>query len=106
MHRLLLLLGGDIETNSRSTYAVDKTVLGTFHQGDQGFGETAGAQCVCNSLYALCWSEIRQVSVWKPDDFYNILYQGDVLYKSLNVIDYLSAMIYRVWSKYMNMSLI
>ena len=31
IHRLLLLLGGDIETNSGLTYAVDKTVLGTFH---------------------------------------------------------------------------
>ena len=48
MHRLLLLLGGDIETNPGPTYAVDKAVLGTFHQGDQRFGETAGVQCACN----------------------------------------------------------
>ena len=48
MHRLLLLLGGDIKTNPGPTYAVDKAVLGTFHQGDQRFGETAGVQCACN----------------------------------------------------------
>ena len=84
MHRLLLLLGGDIETNPGPTYAVDKVVLGTFHQGDQRFGETVGVQCACNSLYALCWSEIRQVSIWKPGDFDHILFEGDILYKSLN----------------------
>ena len=91
MYRLLLLLGGDIETNPRPTYAVDKAVLGTFHQGDQRFGETAGVKCACNSLYALCWSEIRQVSIWKPGDLDHKLFQGDVLYKSLNTIDLLSA---------------
>ena len=84
MHRLLLLLGGDIETNPGPTYAVDKVVLGTFHQGDQRFGETVGVQCACNSLYALWWSEIRQVSIWKPGDFDHILFEGDILYKSLN----------------------
>ena len=50
MHRLLLLLGGDIETNPGPTYVVDKAVLGTFHQGDQSFDETAGVQWACNSL--------------------------------------------------------
>ena len=48
-------------------------------------------QCARNSLYALCWSEIRQVIIWKPGDFDHILFQGDVLYKSLNTIDLLLA---------------
>ena len=50
MHRLLLLLGGDIETNPGPTYVVDKAVLGTFHLGDQRFDETAGVQWTCNLL--------------------------------------------------------
>ena len=56
MQWLVLLLGGDIETNPGLTYEVDKAVLGIFHQGDQRFGEMVGVQCACNSLYALCWS--------------------------------------------------
>ena len=72
-------------------YAVDKAVLGTFHQEDQSVGETAGVQFACNSLYALRWSEIRQASIQKPGNFDHILFEGDVLYKSLNTIDLLSA---------------
>ena len=34
MHRLLLLLGGDIKIKSGPTYVVDKAVLGIFHHGD------------------------------------------------------------------------
>ena len=29
-------------------------MLGSFHQDDKPFGETAGAQCACMSLTALC----------------------------------------------------
>ena len=29
-------------------------VLGSFHQGDKPFGETAGAQCGCVALTASC----------------------------------------------------
>ena len=50
MRRLLLLLVGTQKSNPGPTYVVDKVILGTFHHGDQRFGETAGVQCACNSL--------------------------------------------------------
>ena len=32
------------------------------HQGNsQLFGETAGIQGACNALYALCWTQIKQI---------------------------------------------
>ena len=79
MRRLLLLLVGTQKSNPGPTYVVDKVILGTFHHGDQRFGETAGLQCACNSLYALCWSEIRQVNIWKPGDLDRILFHGGSL---------------------------
>lgn len=50
------LRSGDIETNPGPTCNIEKTVQGSFHQGNERFGNTAGAQCACNSSYALCWT--------------------------------------------------
>ena len=54
MHRLLLLLGGDIETNSGPTYVADKAILGIFHQGDLRFDEIAGDVDVLVTHYMHC----------------------------------------------------
>ena len=56
----LLLLGGDIESNPgpSTTIAgiIQKVVLGTFHQGNSKFADTAGIQCfmqctLCNMFF-------------------------------------------------------
>ena len=44
----------------------------------------AGIQCACNSLYALCWSTIKRISVWTTSDLYYVLENGDSLFKSIN----------------------
>ena len=45
---------GDIETNPGPTYNIERVLQGSFDQGNRElFYETAGIQCVCNSLYAL-----------------------------------------------------
>ena len=50
-----LLQDGDIKINPRPTCNVERVVQGSFHQGNRElFGETAGIQCACNTLYALC----------------------------------------------------
>ena len=64
--------------------------MGSFHQGDNRFGATAGVQCACNSLLALCWSKIYDCRIWRKDDLDHVLNEGDQLYKSLNTIDLLS----------------
>ena len=35
---------------------------GSVHEGNsQLFGETAGIQCACNALYALSWTQVKQI---------------------------------------------
>ena len=77
-----LLLDGDIESNPGPDF--DKVVTGSFHQGDMKFGQTAGIQCACNSLFAIAWSTVRKVTIWKALDLDNVLNNGDQLFKSLN----------------------
>ena len=81
---LKLLTDGDVESNPGPTFKILKVIQGSFHQGHPKFGHTAGIQCACNSLYALCWSVIKRVSVWTKSDLDYVLENGDCLYKSLN----------------------
>ena len=72
----LLLLDGDVESNpGPTTYTLLKVVQGSFPQGDPKFGQTAGIQCVCNSLFSLwlCWSPIKRVTVWTTYDLDYVL---------------------------------
>ena len=79
------LKGGDIKTNPCPTYNLEKIVHGSFHQGNsQLFGETADIQCACNALYAVCWTQIKQIFYWVRRDMDHILVEGDNLYKSLH----------------------
>ena len=59
-------------------------VIGSFSQSDSRFGSAAGIQCACNSLFALCWSVIRKVSLWQNYDLDHILIHGDKVYKFQN----------------------
>ena len=80
------LKGGDIKTNLCPTYNLEKTVHWSFHQGNnQLFGETAGIQCACNALYALRWTQIKQIFHWVKRDLDHILVEGDNLNKSLHM---------------------
>ena len=81
---LILLTDGDIKSNPRPTFEILKLVQGPFHQGHSKFGHTAGVQCACNSLYALCWSTVKRVTVWTTRDLDYILENGDCLLKTLN----------------------
>ena len=46
---------------SIESFLIKDCVLGSFHQGDKRFGETAGIRYACMALTALCWSVIRKV---------------------------------------------
>ena len=83
---LLLLVNGDVERNPGPTdYCIQKAVNGSFHQGHSKFGNTSGIQRSCNSLFAICWSSIMRVSLWKSWDLDFILEQGDAIFKNLNI---------------------
>ena len=46
---------------------------------------TAGIQCSCNALYAICFSMVKKVSVWKSYDLDYILEKGDKTFKLLGI---------------------
>ena len=70
---------------SLSTSVIEKSVHGSYHQGDAKFGFSAGKQCSCMSLTAICWSSVKKVNTWKENDLDFILNEGDIVYKSLNL---------------------
>ena len=87
----MLLLDGDIESNPGPvTYKIQKAILGTFHQGHSKFGSTSGIQCCCNALYAICFSLVKKVSIWKSWDLDYILENGDAVFKSIGMLRALS----------------
>ena len=85
-----LIIDGDVESNPGPAYVIEKAICGSYHQGDRRFSDTAGVQRACNSLYALCWSQIRKVDFWDRLDLDHILTKGDRLCKTLNTFDMLS----------------
>ena len=88
---LLLVMAG-IETNpgplTRSSRRwVHVPVVGHHHQGlTTRFGpDSVGRQCVPNSVCAIAWSQLKNITHWTTDDIDHILDAGDALYNSLNV---------------------
>ena len=81
----LLQLSGDVESNPGPTYSIEKVIQRSFNQGNPRFGRTAGVQCAFDSLFALCWLQVKTVSRWNKSDLNHVL-QKDLLDKSLNVV--------------------
>ena len=65
------------------SYSVRKSVQGSYNQGHERFGTTAGMQCTCISLLSLCWSVIGKVSIWQSHDLDYIICTGYKIYKDL-----------------------
>ena len=86
----MLLIDGDIESNPGPDYNIQNSVSGSFHQGHVKFGYSAGTQCSCCALYAICFSSVKKVSIWKYWDVDYILEHGDVLFKSVGILRALS----------------
>ena len=64
--------------------------MGSFNQSNSIFGETAGKQCVCNSVAAIAWSTVKHAGRWDSRDLDAILAEGDSFYKSLKTDQFLS----------------
>ncbi|XP_078336941.1 uncharacterized protein LOC144626544 [Crassostrea virginica] len=60
--------------------ALNVSVQGSFHQADAIFGETAGTQCVANSLTALAYQKVKMSEEWETRDMNKILTTGDEMY--------------------------
>ena len=82
---LKLLTDGDVESNPGPTFKILKVIhKGLFTKVTQNLAILLGYNVPVNSLYALCWSVIKRVSVWTKSDLDYVLENGDCLYKSLN----------------------
>lgn len=89
--KLLLLLGGDIETNPGPNTALvltdytKKVVTGNFHQGSliSSLGATSSSTCMPNSLIALAYFNILDLCFWDSSVIDSILYLGKSLYEKL-----------------------
>ena len=85
-----VLMDGDVESNpGPTTYNIVKIVKASFHQGNLMFGETAGIQCACNALFAICYTKIKSMGCWKSCDLDFILIKGDEIYKATGLKRYL-----------------
>ena len=81
----LFLSDGDVESNPvRQLFKIQKSVTGSYNQGDIRSGATAGRQCVFNAFYSIAWSIYRRVSLWTAMELDNFLIKGDKIYKSLD----------------------
>ena len=62
----------------------EKIVLGTFNQASDEFGESAGKQCTCCSLYSIVFTRlIKRPGHLNKFDIIFIVRQGYLVYKSL-----------------------
>ena len=73
----------DIMNSSSLVSQPTFVIQGSFHQGNQRFGDTAGIQCSCNALVALAYSKFRKLALWKTHDLDFILSEGDSNFKKL-----------------------
>ena len=75
----IFIIDVDVESNTGPTSVIEKAIRGSCHLGDRQFGDTAGVQCACNSLYILCWSQIRKLDFWDRLDLDHTLTESDTL---------------------------
>ena len=67
-----------------------KVIQGSYRQGDGKFGDSAGKQCTCCSLFSVAFTLIKTQGEWNTNDLEFIVEKGDLIYKSLNVNCYLA----------------
>ena len=68
-----------------NNYYIKRALHGTYHQGNEKFGEAAGIKCTSNDFYTICYLVLKNVSTWAYFDLDYIIAQGDNLWKCLEV---------------------
>ena len=65
-------------------FAIRKVAQASHHQGDIRYGsDSAGKQCTTNAYFAIIFSSIKRVSLWKSFDRDYVLEQGDKIFKKV-----------------------
>ena len=67
-----------------------KSVQGSYNQGNDRFGLTAGRQCTCNALSSVAFTLIKSQGTWNSKHMDFILENGDAIHKSLNIDGYVA----------------
>ena len=71
--------------NIKWNYAIKKVEQASHHQGNSEFGESAGMQCTSNAYFAIIFSPMKSIDIWKTFDLDYILEQGDNIFKQVGV---------------------
>ena len=58
---------------SNRNYKIKKAVQASHYQGNSKYGEPAGMQCNCNAYFAIIFSVINSIDIWKALDLDYIL---------------------------------
>ena len=69
---------------STNTSCPLKVVRGSFHQGNERFGESAGKQCTCCSLFSIAFTKVKSLGYLDSNDIDFVVENGDQIYKELN----------------------
>ena len=80
-HSRAVLEIDDEQDQAISVY--NRSVQGSFHQGNMMFGENAGTQCVANCLGAVAYHTLKNAQCWDMSDMNIVLTTGNELYKYL-----------------------
>ena len=73
------------------SYWIEKCLQGNYSQSHAKYDQTAGIQCACNALMAICWARVCKLSCWHVCDLEHVLDIGNDLYKTLVLHQYLDA---------------
>ena len=71
--------------NSNRNYAIKIVLQASHHQGNSKYGESAGMQCTSNSYFAIIFSAIKSIDIWKTFSLDYILEQGDNIFTEVGV---------------------
>ena len=66
-------------------HQITEVLKASHHQANARYGETAGIQCACMTLMAICLTIFKDVHVWESYDLDYILEQGDRIFKDLRM---------------------
>ena len=65
-------------------FAIRKAVQASHHQSDIRYGsDSAVNQCTANAHFAIIFSSIKRVNLWKSFDLHYVLKQGDKIFKKV-----------------------
>ena len=63
----------------------EKVINGNFCQTHEMFGEDAGNQSAAITLFSICWTKVRRISLWKIFDLEYLLHKGDSVFMNFKV---------------------